>query len=84
MELYDDEEQEARALIAAQGLDGATFGFSRQDLPPEEESPDAMFTMRYEVTVRRDGAANTRRYIGGIGLAWVREFEADLKRGQFQ
>ena len=84
MELFDQELSDARALLGAQGLDPAAFTMTQEHLPPDEDTP-SMFTMRYEVTVSRagDGVAGSRTYTGGIGLHWVREFEADLKAGRF-
>lgn len=83
MELFDDEIREARALIVSRGADPGKFGFTREDIAPDDEG-NSMFTMRYEVTVRRDGVVKPGRYLGGIGLRWLDEFEADLRKGHYE
>ena len=84
MDLYDQEVKEARRMIAAAGLREETFSLHRSDMPPDpDEAADSMFTMRYEIVVSCTESSVECRYIGGIGLNWLTQFESDLRAGSF-
>ena len=82
MEVFERELSQARHLLITFNLQPEEFRFSRADVTPDDDNP-GMFVMRYEVAVQSPRTPEPAVYVGGLGLSWVDEFEADLRSGRF-
>ena len=82
MELHEQEQEKAKALLVSQGKDPDSYSFDVTFLPPDPDG-GGMFTMRYTVLATNEENGNSLEMIGGIGLDWVAVFEEALEEGYF-
>jgi hypothetical protein len=82
VELYEMELAEAAKRLEASGEDGKEFAFRRTFCEPDPDG-GGMFTVRYEVEISNTRTTKSVVVIGGIGLRWVDDFDAELKDGAF-
>ena len=75
------EKQDFEVELTRQGFSHDDFHIAVRRTPPP--GADAGFGLRYLVSVRNTRTGSSMEYRGGVRMAWVDQFAADLAQGTF-
>ena len=82
MGMYEDELEQAKQRLVANGRDPDDFSFEMSYMEPDPDG-GGMFTVQYEIRILAKQTDKGLLAIGGIGSDWVGYFEEAVNDGFF-